>query len=839
MKTIDAWHFIHSIGVNGTSPAAMNATGVKVARIPAWSGETDAMATLDALLANVSGFKCIVQVTADVNQSTTWDSQQQQDFLNIMATSEVMLGIEGPSNLDTGSVFSIDATNNRSATAFSSDLYRDWATGIFNFVKSSSSFQPGPYITGKAIYLIAPSLSSSSSDAKAGNVNSFVDYGQTQAQPVQSPWYKGVAGDLTDLYFADQTYNTPSKPVIATMVGRQTNMTSGSDWITETAQAKMLLNAWLGYIALGSPLMIVDSLEDLYQYSTGVAGKGICHKLPALSSTDSGSQTKVVGRALKTILSLADDHAPYRGIYPTITVTGLINTSDLTGGTLMVGKEDGTFLIFIWNESKVITGAGGADTTPMDNFVNVDFGDTYNWAIIDPLHTSTSVNNRTRQSVIDSIAQIGVIPIASGTGRYISGKTLNIQGYPKIVILAPKPPTVVPDAVPNFRVTNVTGRTISLAWDAAGNQPSDYEVLYTRVSDGHDDGKSGITDLFFTIQDLNPGEEYKVSILAENDVGQGSTSDVIDITTSLIQPEAANYNPVTTVGPGLIGYDGVTYTISPNHKVAADGVEDQTTSSVTELYYLNHIIFYEGEDGFWYKKKYLSDAWATSTDPRGVQIPPAPTGLAASHITSQFVTLAWDPVPDAISYFVDENHYMDVWRSDGLSPDYYQFYTVITPTLRQTGFATGTRRFRVRATTLAGDGAFCTPISVTFAAEIFDAPDQVTGLAASGSVHPFQQTISWTAPGNNPEQYYVLWRLSGTVYWNEVPDFITATSVTITHLEQMASYDYMVIAVNAIGTGTPSDVVSITTGSTGGGGTRMKIGKNGNLRTRGGRLLLT
>lgn len=99
-------------------------------------------------------------------------------------------------------------------------------------------------------------------------------------------------------------------------------------------------------------------------------------------------------------------------------------------------------------------------------------------------------------------------------------------------------------------------------------------------------------------------------------------------------------------------------------------------------------------------------------------------------------------------------------------------------------------------------------------------PGQVTGLTA-GTATDITQPLTWTAPatGTAPFTYKVEKSPAGAGSWAVVATGVSATSYTVSGLTANTPYDYRVTAVNSVGNGTPSSVVSNTTSAASGGGT--------------------
>lgn len=95
------------------------------------------------------------------------------------------------------------------------------------------------------------------------------------------------------------------------------------------------------------------------------------------------------------------------------------------------------------------------------------------------------------------------------------------------------------------------------------------------------------------------------------------------------------------------------------------------------------------------------------------------------------------------------------------------------------------------------------------------APGQVTGLTL-GAATSDTQALSWTAPAGTVRWYEVEFSIASSGAWRVFRggSYTTATSITVTGLDNSINYDYRVRAANVFGAGTYS---STATGSTSAG----------------------
>jgi hypothetical protein len=115
---------------------------------------------------------------------------------------------------------------------------------------------------------------------------------------------------------------------------------------------------------------------------------------------------------------------------------------------------------------------------------------------------------------------------------------------------------------------------------------------------------------------------------------------------------------------------------------------------------------------------------------------------------------------------------------------------------------------QVAALNVVGQG----PYSIIVIGTTFTTPNSPKSL--TGTTGNAQASLSWTAPTNNGgtpvTQYLVEYRTSSSGPWTNVNTGSTATTYTLTGLTNGTLYYIRVSGINAVGTGTPSNVISVT-----------------------------
>lgn len=210
---------------------------------------------------------------------------------------------------------------------------------------------------------------------------------------------------------------------------------------------------------------------------------------------------------------------------------------------------------------------------------------------------------------------------------------------------------------------------------------------------------------------------------------------------------------------------------------------------------------------------YGGDEFSVSTT-SPITVPQQPTGLSATAVSSSQINLAWTaPADDGGSpitgYEIDRS-------GDGGS----SWSTIVSntatsgTTYSDTGLAHSTAyTYRVSAINSAGTGAPSSYSSATTYNTIPSAPTGLGATAASAS----EIDLVWNAPGDSGGStitgYMVERSANGGSSWSVI-SADTGNTTAAYHDAGLASnttYSYRVSAINAIGTGSPSNTASATT----------------------------
>jgi chitinase len=200
-------------------------------------------------------------------------------------------------------------------------------------------------------------------------------------------------------------------------------------------------------------------------------------------------------------------------------------------------------------------------------------------------------------------------------------------------------------------------------------------------------------------------------------------------------------------------------------------------------------------------------------------VPGAPSGLAASNITSTGASLSWTAVTPPSNCSVTGYTVFENGTSLG---------TTTNTNFQVTGLtAGGMFSFTVAASDSAGSSAQSTAVSVTTPANTCSSvPGAPTGLTASSTTST-GTTLSWTAPSvaaNCTVTGYTVFKNGASL------GTTTSTSFTVSGLQPATAFSFTVAATDAAGNSAQSTALSVTTASaSGGGGGGGNGGGNGRL----------
>ncbi len=201
----------------------------------------------------------------------------------------------------------------------------------------------------------------------------------------------------------------------------------------------------------------------------------------------------------------------------------------------------------------------------------------------------------------------------------------------------------------------------------------------------------------------------------------------------------------------------------------------------------------------------VSSTSSATTDTPNATVPDAPSQLTATAAGRTSINLSWTAPSDNGGATIT-GYQIEVSNAGAWS----ELATTRATTYTHTNLAAGTTQvYRVRAINSVGNSdASNTASATTDALATPDAPTELT-ITASG---PSTLVLSWTAPlddgGSAITGYRIDTSSDGQSDWTVLVASTPSTTYTVTNLPPPVYF--RVIALNAIGQGTPSEVVNVT-----------------------------
>ncbi len=378
----------------------------------------------------------------------------------------------------------------------------------------------------------------------------------------------------------------------------------------------------------------------------------------------------------------------------------------------------------------------------------------------------------------------------------------NIAGYGPNSTSATAVPRTVPDALTDLVATPGNGQ-VSLSWTAPafdGGRTIDYYVVYQNgvALPGH---PSGLTT---AIVGLTNGQVYSFAVTAYNIAGEGAPSSSIASTPYTVPNvltglSAIPGNAQVTLNWTASAFDGgriVDYYVVYQNGVA---LPDHVTGLSTIITGLTNGQYYT----FMVAAHNIAGIGALS-DPSNVIPFAVPDAPILNTITAGVanVTLVWTaPASDGSSPITG---YEIFFRTNDTDAAWTWFSSVGVAASSETvtGLTAGaTYQFGVKAVNAAGSSVMSGSLNATVLT-VPDAPTSLTSVASSSQV-----TISWNAPDGLVDGYLVY---RGSSAADAIPiGNSTIASFVDTAVTAGSIYYYKVIALNAVGEGAMSEIVSV------------------------------
>ncbi len=426
----------------------------------------------------------------------------------------------------------------------------------------------------------------------------------------------------------------------------------------------------------------------------------------------------------------------------------------------------------------------------------------------------------------------------AGTTRHYRVRAINSVG-PGAVSATTSATTDTPNATVPAAPTQLTataaGRTsINLSWTAPTNTGGaaitgyQIEVSNTGTANTWTNlvANTQSTTTTYAHTGLSAGETRHYRVRAINSVGPGAVSATTSATTDTpnatvpaaptqLTATAAGRTsinlswtaPTNTGGAAITGYQievSNTGTANTWTNLVANTQSTTTTYAHTGLsagvtrHYRVRAINSVGPGA-------VSATSSATTDTPNATVPDAPSQLTATAAGRTSINLSWTAPSDNGGATIT-GYQIEVSNAGAWS----ELATTRATTYTHTNLAAGTTQvYRVRAVNSVGNSDASNTVSATTdALATPDAPTELT-ITASG---PSTLVLSWTAPlddgGSAITGYRIDTSSDGQSDWTVLVASTPSTTYTVTNLPPPVYF--RVIALNAIGQGTPSEVVNVT-----------------------------
>ena len=435
--------------------------------------------------------------------------------------------------------------------------------------------------------------------------------------------------------------------------------------------------------------------------------------------------------------------------------------------------------------------------------------------------------------------------VDAGTTYYYRVAAINSVGAgPPSAVAHATTEASAPDAPRNLTATASGPTRIVLSWtvpnDNGGVPITGYQIESS--ADGTDWGNpplvenTGNNKTTYTDTGLTEGTTRYYRVSAINRIGTGAPSDEVSATTQAISAPDAPTNLIATasgqtridlswtapVNNGGAAITGYRIQVSSNGTGNWTNLAGGNTNSTATTY--SHTGLTAGTTRH-YRVRAInsvgagapSDVAHATTDAATVTAPEAPANLTATAPGPTRIDLSWTaPSSNGGSSITGYQIQVSPSGTGNWSPLVGNTRNTNT-TYAHTDLSPGTtRHYRVRAINSVGAGA---PSDVaratTTAATAPDAPSNLTATASGRT----EITLSWSSPSNNGGTavtgYQIEVSANAGGSWTNLETNTGSTSTRYTHtgLTEGDTRHYRVSAINSVGTGTPSNVASATTGA--------------------------
>jgi titin len=319
-----------------------------------------------------------------------------------------------------------------------------------------------------------------------------------------------------------------------------------------------------------------------------------------------------------------------------------------------------------------------------------------------------------------------------------------------------------------------------------------------------------------TLTDLDPSKSYRIEVFGSNAAGTGrvATANLTaalpaqtkDLSVSVTSEDSVRLSWTATVTPGA-----TTYVKIDSKTAGASRVGDEITvpdaASIIDVTGLSKSATYSFTVA---TRNVYGWGAASSVSALMAVAPSAPRSLIATATGGSVIDLSWTvPSTDGGAAVTD---YIVEYATGSSAWNVFNDGVATVTTARVSGLTNGsTYRFRVSARNAVNTGVASNIAEATS----WSVPGAPSGLTAT-VLSTTSIRLNWNAPASNGgdavRDYRIEYSTDNASTWNTYTDEVsTTTTVTLTSLTPVTSYQFRVSAQNGVNAGAVSNIVTATT----------------------------